>query len=163
MEGADKSGERKKTNAILIMSVIIFAIGFGLGFYIFGYHKQQTKDYKDVLREVITYIGDLENKQKALMEKNKAFEVELDMLKKGATPENAQTVSLQAHVAALERENGMLRSSMSQNQALIQENYQLRARIQGLETQVNVPRAVPTMPAPTQPTAAPPVPAPAPR
>lgn len=159
MQGEGKTVEKKKTNAVLILSVIVFIIGFGLGFYIFGYHKQNTKNYKDELREVIAYIGDLENKQKELMEKNQAIAVELDMLKKGATPQSAETASLQARVAALERENGVLRNSLGQNQALIQENYQLRARIQGLEG-AGVPGTAPTAPVPP---AAQPAPAQAPR
>lgn len=159
MQGEGKTVEKKKTNAVLILSVIVFIIGFGLGFYIFGYHKQNTKDYKVELREVIAYIGDLENKQKELMEKNQAIAVELDMLKKGATPQSAETASMQARIAALERENGVLRNSLSQNQALIQENYQLRARIQSLEG-VGVPRTTPAAPLPST---AQPAPAQAPR
>lgn len=148
MEAEPKNNQKYKTNAILIMAVIIFAVGFGLGFYVFGYHKQTSADYKQCLHQVIDYIDAMEKEQKDLSAKIRALEAERDMLKKGAAPGVAQTSSLQARLDSLERENAFLRTSMSQNQALTQENYQLRGRLQSLEAHMNVQGTVPSIPQP---------------
>jgi hypothetical protein len=81
------------------------------------------------------------------------------MFKKGAGPGVAQTSTLQARLDTLERENASLRSNMSQNQALLQENYQLRGRLQSLEGRLNTPGSTPAIPlqqpVPTTPNPAP--------
>ncbi|MEN6474869.1 MAG: hypothetical protein ABFD81_12705 [Syntrophaceae bacterium] len=159
MEEEKKIGQKNKTKAILIMSIIIFAIGFGLGFYVFGYHKKSSTDYKQSLREVIAYIDALEKDRNELSAKLKSLDAQREPLKEGAQSGVPQTVSLQERLEALERENASLRSSMSQNQALLQENYQLRGRLQVLEGQMNPqgggaalqrtqPETPPTTPAP---------------
>jgi cell division protein FtsB len=147
-------GEKKKKgpNAILIMSVIIFVIGFGLGFYIWGYHKQKAQDYREVLQEVSDYLVGLEKKNAQISAKNKSLEDEVSMLTKGGKPAAGQTVDLQAQLASLERENAFLRSTLNQNQALVQENNQLRSKVQALEVQLGAMRSsvnpAPTMPQP---------------
>jgi cell division protein FtsB len=144
--------QKKGPNAILIMSVIIFVIGFGLGFYIWGYHKQKAQDYREVLQEVSDYLVGLEKKNAQISAKNKSLEDEVSMLTKGGKPAAGQTVDLQAQLASLERENAFLRSTLNQNQALIQENNQLRSKVQALEAQLGAMRSsvnpAPNMPQP---------------
>jgi len=139
MEADQKIGQKNATKAILIMSLIIFAIGFGLGFYIFGYHKKSSTDYKQNLQEVIDYIDTLEKERKDLTAKLRSLETQQAPLNESAKVGVTTTTSVQDRVEALERENASLRSSMSQNQALLQENYQLRGRLQALEGRINPP------------------------
>lgn len=133
MEAEQKGGQKNMTKAILIMSVIVFAVGFGMGFYIFGYHKKASADYKQSLREVIGYIDSLEKERKELSERIGSFEAQRDFLKEAGGADASQDVELRQRLEALERENASLRSAMSQNQTLLQENYQLRGRVQALE------------------------------
>ena len=137
MEEEKKIGQKNK--AILIMSIIIFVIGFGLGFYIFGYHKKSSTDYKQNLREVIEYIDTLEKERKDLYAKLRTLETQRDPLQEGVKAGATPTINVQERLDTLERENASLRSSMSQNQALLQENYQLRGRLQALEGRTNSP------------------------
>ncbi len=137
METEHTVGQKSMTKAILIMSIIIFIVGFGLGFYIFGYHKKASTDYKQSLREVIDYIDSLEKERNALSDRLKAFETQREPAKLGAGAAESQTAAVQQRLEALERENASLRSSMIQNQTLLQENYQLRSRVQALEGGMN--------------------------
>jgi septal ring factor EnvC (AmiA/AmiB activator) len=126
-------GRNSKTKAILIMSIIIFAVGFGLGFYVFGYHKQSSTDYKENLREVISYIDSLEKERKELSDKLKSLEALREPVKPGVQTGDTQPPSQQGRLEALERENASLRSNLNQNQVLLQENYELRVRVKDLE------------------------------
>jgi len=154
MEAEQKNGNKNRTKAVLIISVMVFAIGFGLGFYIFGYHKRSSTDYKQSLREVIEYIDTLEKERNDLAARLKSLETRQGPLPGGAPVDAAPTTSLQERVDALERENASLRSSMTQNQALLQENYQLRGRLQALEERMGPPAGSSALqqgqPAPTQ-------------
>jgi len=141
MEAEQKIGQKNKTKVILIMSVIIFAIGFGLGFYIFGYHKKASTDYKQSLREVIEYIDTLEKERKDLNARLRSLETQKAPLNEGAEVGVTPTTSMQDRLETLERENASLRSSISQNQSLLQENYQLRGRLQALEGGMQPPAA----------------------
>ena len=153
MEAEHKGGQKNMTRAILMLSVIVFAVGFGMGFYVFGYHKKTSADYKQSLREVIGYIDSLEKERKELSERIGAFEAQRDLLKKGAGDDTIQTVELRQRLETLERENATLRSAMSQNQTLLQENYQLRERVQALEGGMDPHRAAaaPQQPQPAMP------------
>jgi hypothetical protein len=152
-------GETKKTllNPIIIMSVVIFIVGFALGFYIWGYHKSATKDYKEMLRETIGYIDSIERLNADMSKEIDGLKKDNSMLK---SPSNAQLVGLQSKILSLQNENASLRSMAGQSQYLIQENARLNSENQMLRSKLgasSMPNAQPGMPQQGM-SAAPPVP-----
>jgi regulator of replication initiation timing len=128
--------ENKKSglNPIIIMSLIIFVVGVGLGFYIYSYiNKPEKKDFKAMLKEVIAYIDSMETLNKNLSAEVEGLKKDNSMLK---SPSNAQLVALQSRIQGLERENASLRSMAGQTQYLIQENARLNSEIQILRSRL---------------------------
>jgi regulator of replication initiation timing len=125
--------ESKKSllNPIIIMSIIVFIVGFGLGFYIWGYHKSETKDYKEMLRETIGYIDSMERLNADMSKEVDGLKKDNSMLK---SPSNAQLVGLQSKIQSLQNENTSLRSMVGQSQYLIQENARLNSENQMLRS-----------------------------
>jgi regulator of replication initiation timing len=128
-------GENKKFiyNPIVIMSIVVFIVGFGLGFYIWGYHKAKEKDYKDMLKDVISYIDGMERLNADLTKEVEGLKKDNSMLK---SPSNAQLVALQSKIQTLQNENTSLRSMAGQSQYLIQENARLNSEIQMLRSKL---------------------------
>ena len=118
------------------MSIIVFVVGFGLGFYIWGYHKSETKDYKERLREVISYIDSMERLNADMSKEVDGLKKDNSMLK---SPSNAQVVGLQSKILSLQNENASLRSMVGQSQYLIQENARLNSEIQMLRSRQGTP------------------------
>jgi uncharacterized protein HemX len=141
-------GESKKLlfNPIIIMSIIIFIVGFGLGFYIWGYHKAEKKDYKEMLRDAISYIDSMERLNTDMSKEVDGLKKDNSMLK---SPSNAQIVGLQSKILSLQNENASLRTMAGQSQYLIQENARLNSEIQmlrsrpGATSMPNMQQAVP--------------------
>jgi hypothetical protein len=141
-------GESKKSflNPIIIMSIIIFIVGFGLGFYIWGYHKKETKDYKEMLREVTAYIDSMERLNVDMSKEVEGLKKDNSMLK---SPSNAQLVGLQSKIQSLQNENASLRTMAGQSQFLIQENARLNSENQMLRSKQgasSVPSVQPGVP-----------------
>jgi uncharacterized protein HemX len=128
-------GESKKLlfNPIIIMSIIIFIVGFGLGFYIWGYHKAEKKDYKEMLRDAISYIDSMERLNADMSKEVDGLKKDNSMLK---SPSNAQLVGLQSKIQSLQNENASLRAMVGQSQYLIQENARLNSEIQMLRSRL---------------------------
>jgi len=128
-------GESKKLlfNPIIIMSIIIFIVGFGLGFYIWGYHKAEKKDYKEMLRDAISYIDSMERLNADMSKEVDGLKKDNSMLK---SPSNAQLVGLQSKILSLQNENASLRAMAGQSQYLIQENARLNSEIQMLRSRL---------------------------
>lgn len=128
-------GENKKFiyNPIVIMSIVVFIVGFGLGFYIWGYHKAKEKDYKAMLKDVISYIDGMERLNADLTKEVDGLKKDNSMLK---SPSNAQMVALQSKIQSLQNENTSLRSMAGQGQYLIQENARLNSEIQMLRSRL---------------------------
>ena len=126
-------GENKKSllNPIVIMSIIVFIVGFGLGFYIWGYHKKETKDYKEMLKEVTAYIDSMERLNTDMSKEVDGLKKDNSMLK---SPANAQVVGLQSKILSLQNENASLRTMAGQSQFLIQENARLNSENQMLRS-----------------------------
>jgi flagellar motility protein MotE (MotC chaperone) len=129
----EMKSKKKMVNVILIIAVLTFAVGFGLGYYVFAYQKNDKKDYKQSLREVISYITEIENK-------NTTIEKELAAMRGEVNPNGVQTVGSQERISSLERENSALRTAMSQSQSLMQQNMELRGQIQNLQAQLGASR-----------------------
>ncbi|HEY9160844.1 MAG TPA: hypothetical protein VIS94_07160 [Desulfomonilia bacterium] len=130
-------GENKKFiyNPIVIMSIVVFIVGFGLGFYIWGYHKEKEKDYKAMLKDIISYIDGMERLNADLTKEVEGLKKDNSMLK---SPSNAQLVALQSKIESLQNENTSLRSMAGQSQYLIQENARLNSEIQMLRSRLGV-------------------------
>ncbi len=128
-------GENKKFiyNPIVIMSIVVFIVGFGLGFYIWGYHKAKEKDYKAMLKDVISYVDGMERLNADLTKEVEGLKKDNSMLK---SPSNAQLVALQSKIESLQNENTNLRSMAGQSQNLIQENARLNSEIQILRSRL---------------------------
>ncbi len=128
-------GESKKSlfNPIIVMSIIIFIVGFGLGFYIWGYNKAEKKDYKEMLRDAISYIDSMERLNSDMSKEIDGLKKDNSMLK---SPSNAQLVGLQSKILSLQNENANLRAMAGQSQYLIQENARLNTEIQMLRSRL---------------------------
>jgi cell division protein FtsB len=133
--------EKSHVRALLVILLVLFLFGLFLGYYIWGFQKQRHPDYKDMLQQTITYITTLEEKNQELAKEISGLENEVSSLKKQqGMPENNQITKLNERVAVLEKENVDLKSVLSQNEALSQENQQLRQKVQALVEDMNVSR-----------------------
>jgi len=116
--------DKKNSTAPIILSIIVFVIGLGLGYYLWGIHRQVTTDYKEMLGKTIDYIATIEHKNQKLLKKVDTLENELDMAKKEAkeAPEafDSKLKDLNAKLDALQQENNQLKGRASENQALKQ-------------------------------------------
>jgi cell division protein FtsB len=150
--------EKSHVRALLVILLVLFLFGLFLGYYIWGFQKQKHPDYKDMLQQTITYITTLEEKNQELAKGISSLENEVSSLKKQqGMPENSQITKLNERVAVLEKENVDLKSVLSQNEALSQENQQLRQKVQALVEDMNSSRP------PRSPGGTPPVQAPSPQ
>ena len=147
--------EKSHVRALLVILLVLFLFGLFLGYYIWGFQKQRHPDYKDMLQQTITYITTLEEKNQELAKGISSLENEVSSLKKQqGMPENNQITKLNERVAVLEKENVDLKSVLSQNEALSQENQQLRQKVQALVEDMNSSRP-PRSPGGTPPVQAP--------
>jgi cell division protein FtsB len=133
--------EKSHVRALLVILLVLFLFGLFLGYYIWGFQKQRHPDYKDMLQQTITYITTLEEKNQELAKEISGLENDVSSLKKQqGMPENNQITKLNERVAVLEKENVDLKSVLSQNEALSQENQQLRQKVQALVEDMNSSR-----------------------
>ena len=125
--------ERKKIIAYLIVVIILFGAGFGLGYYLWGVDKEQKPDYKKYLSKTINYIGNLEKNNQGFIRQikvlqSKAAAIEKD-LKDVQSRSDAQSKSLQTKTASLEEEKARLQSLLRENQKLSTEKERLQGKI----------------------------------
>lgn len=133
--------EKSHAKALLVILLVLFLSGLFLGYYLWGYRGQQHPDYKDMLQQTITYITTLEEKNQAQVKEISSFENEVASLKKQQrAPDDSQITRLNERIAVLEKENADLKSAVSQNEALTQENQQLRQKVQTLVEDMNSSR-----------------------
>lgn len=134
--------EKSHIRAIIVILLVVFLAGLFAGFYIWGYRKALQPDYKDMLKQTISYISTLEEKNQGLSSKVGTLENEVASMKKQqGTPDDNQMVRLNERLSVLEKENTDLKASVSQNEALALENQQLRQKVQTLVEQMNSSRA----------------------
>jgi septal ring factor EnvC (AmiA/AmiB activator) len=130
--------EKSHTRAIVVTLLLIFLVGLFAGYYFWGYRKQQHPDYKEMLKQTISYISTLEEKNQELSGKLSTLENDIASLKKQqGVPEESQMARLNERLSVLEKENTDLKVIAGQNEALVQENQQLRQRVQALVEQMN--------------------------
>jgi small-conductance mechanosensitive channel len=130
--------EKSHVRAIVVVLLIIFLGGLFVGYYFWGYRRQQHPDYKDMLKQTISYISTLEEKNQELTGRVSALDNEVASMKKQqGVPEDSQIARLNERLSALEKENTDLKATAGQNEALVQENQQLRQRVQTLVEQMN--------------------------
>lgn len=133
-EGTEKTNVR----AIAVILVVIFLGGLFVGYYFWGYRKQQHPDYKEMLRQTVSYIATLEEKNKELTSKVGALENEVDSLKKQqSAPVDIQVANLRDRLAVMEKENADLKASVAEKEGIVQENQQLRQKVQTLVEELN--------------------------
>jgi flagellar motility protein MotE (MotC chaperone) len=130
--------EKSHVRAIVVTLLVIFLVGLFAGYYFWGYRKQLHPDYKEMLKQTISYISTLEEKNQEFTGKVSALENEVASLKKQqSVPEESQMARLNERLSVLEKENADLKTTAGQNEALVQENQQLRQRVQTLVEQMN--------------------------
>jgi chromosome segregation ATPase len=130
--------EKSHARAIVVTLLVIFLVGLFAGYYFWGYRKQLHPDYKEMLKQTISYISTLEEKNQDLSGKLSTLENDIASLKKQqGVPEESQMARLNERLSVLEKENADLKTTASQNEALVQENQQLRQRVQTLVEQMN--------------------------
>jgi Tfp pilus assembly protein PilN len=133
--------EKKRSMIPLVISVILFVAGVVLGYYIWGFNKEKQVDYKNFLQETINYIATLEHKNKKLLDEVDTLETEMNMLQQKQTTSTVQSTdqidTLSARISALEKENLELKTAISENNRLVQENQELKLRVQELLDEIN--------------------------
>ncbi|HPC46733.1 MAG TPA: hypothetical protein PLW83_01720 [Deltaproteobacteria bacterium] len=135
-----EEGEVKRTNirAVALGVAVVFLVGLALGYYIWGYRASHRLDYKDMLRQTITYISTLEEKNQELIDRVGRLENEAGSLKKQlGEPADAQKALQDSRIADLEKENQELKAQAAQREDLLKENEQLRLRVQSLVEELN--------------------------
>jgi len=138
MEEQGERADRSHAKAIVGVVLVVFLVGVFVGYYIWGYRKQQHPDYKDMLRQTISYISTLEEKNEKMTATIGTLENDVSSLKRQlAAPEGDQQARISERLAALEKENADLQALKAQQEALELENQQLRQRVQTLVEQVN--------------------------
>lgn len=137
--------ERKKITSFLVMVVIFLAGGVGLGYYIWGMEKQKKPDYKKYLEKTINYIAKIENDNQTFIKQTKNFQTDISLLKKkvkkGQDRLEVQSKSLQAKIASIQNEldknKVLLQSALNENEKLVLERDQLKARIAELVSELD--------------------------
>jgi len=121
-------------NPLVILSVVVFIVGFALGFYIWGYHKNEKKDYTAILKDAASYVEGMERLNGSLSKEVEGLKKDNAMLK---SPSNAQVAELQTRVQELSRENASLKTASDQAQYLMQENARLNSELQLLSQRLS--------------------------
>jgi len=133
--------ERKKLITYLIVVIMLFGTGFGLGYYLWGVDREQKPDYKKYLSKTINYIGKLEKNNQDFIKQIKGLQSKVAALKKDLkdvqSRSDAQSKSLQARTASLEKEKARLQSLLGKNQKLSTEKEELQAKIDQLINELN--------------------------
>lgn len=133
--------ERTNVRAVAVILVVIFLVGLFLGYYFWGYRKQQHPDHKEMLRQTISYISTLEKKNEELNARADTLENEVDSLKsQKSAPVETQVADLSERLAVIEKENADLKAAMAEKEGLAQENQQLRLKVQTLVEELNASR-----------------------
>jgi len=125
----------------LVFAVLLFVAGLILGYYFWGLNKEKRVDYKAFLQETINYIATLEHKNKKLIDEVDVLETEISMLQEkqsaGAVQSTDQIDALSQRISVLEKENQQLGTCVSENKELVQENQQLKQKLQTLMGEVS--------------------------
>jgi septal ring factor EnvC (AmiA/AmiB activator) len=138
MEEQGERADRSHVKAVIVVVFLVFLVGVFVGYYIWGYRKQQHPDYKDMLKQTISYISTLEEKNEKMTATIGTLENDVSSLKKQlAAPEGDQQARISERLTALEKENTDLQALKAQQEALELENQQLRQRVQTLVEQLN--------------------------
>lgn len=134
-EGA-MAEEKKRSMIPLVIAVMLFVVGLILGYYIWGANKEKQIDYKKFLTETVNYIATLEHKNQKLLAEVDTLETEVNMLQQkqaaGMEQDSGQMDALSRRITALEKENQELKTAITENDRLAQENRELKERIQDL-------------------------------
>ena len=128
--------ERKKLIAYLIVVIMLFGTGFGLGYYLWGVDREQKPDYKKYLSKTINYIDNLEKNNQGFIKQIKGLQSKVAAIEKDVkdaqSQSDAQSKSLQVKTASLEEEKARLQSLLGENQKLSTEKEQLQGKIDSL-------------------------------
>ena len=128
--------ERKKLIAYLIVVIMLFGTGFGLGYYLWGVDREQKPDYKKYLSKTIDYIANLEKNNQGFIKQIKGLKSKVAAINKDVkdaqSRSDAQSKSLQIRIASLEEEKARLQSLLGENQKLSKEKEQLQTKIDSL-------------------------------
>jgi len=128
--------EKKFSSAPVIFAVIVFAIGLGLGYYLWGIQRQKPTDYKEMLSKTIDYIATIEHKNQTLLKTIDSLENEVDVLKKeskGVPGElESRLEDLKSRVDSLNKENQQLKQKLTKYEnMLMQGGEKESSKVQG--------------------------------
>ena len=128
--------ERKKLISYLIVVIMLFGTGFGLGYYLWGVDREQKPDYKKYLSKTIDYIANLEKNNRGFIKQIKGLKSEVTVINKDVkdaqSRSDAQSKSLQTRIASLEEEKARVQSLVGENQKLSKEKEQLQTKVASL-------------------------------
>ena len=128
--------ERKKLISYLIVVIMLFGTGFGLGYYLWGVDRKQKPDYKEYLSKTIDYIASIEKNNRGFIKQIKGLKSKVTVINKDVkdaqSRSDAQSKSLQTRIASLEKEKARIQSLLGENQKLSKEKGQLQTKIDSL-------------------------------
>lgn len=144
------TNEKKNSMIPLLLVLIVFIVGLGLGYYIWGVKRHKQVDYKEFLKQTIDYIATIEHKNLRLVEQNTALENEMALVKEQQkqTPQDVKgsIEELEATVRTLQQDNANLRMNADRNETLIQMNEQLKKQIEILSLELESLKSTPVIP-----------------
>ncbi len=131
MDQGESEG-KGRLKAVAVIAIVTFLAGGILGYYIWGYRGHHPPDYKEMLRQTISYISALEEKNRELASRVSGLENETASLKKRLGEVPAQGVQDSARTAEREREYAELKAKAQERDELLKENQLLRERVRSL-------------------------------
>ncbi|MEA3222588.1 MAG: hypothetical protein U9P49_05430 [Thermodesulfobacteriota bacterium] len=130
--------KNKSSTAPIILAVVVFIIGLGLGYFLWGVNREKAPDYKNMLKETIDYIATIEHKNRQTIQKVDALENEIAMLQKEKVASEVSEETevkikeMEKEIQVLQEENASLKSSTTTQKEILQQNRMLKATIQQL-------------------------------
>ncbi|MCK9230685.1 MAG: hypothetical protein M0Q23_05135 [Syntrophales bacterium] len=129
--------EKKVIIVHLVLLAVLFVVGVGLGFYIWGVERGEQPDYRPCLTKAAEHITTIEAANRELLKKTEALQKELADLnvtiKKGPDKLNEQITKLESQVASLTRERETAATITNKNKELTEQVNHLTEELRLLE------------------------------
>jgi myosin heavy subunit len=134
MEGAME--EKKGLTGIIVGVAVLFVVGIGIGYFIWGVERQEKPDYTKYLSKTIDHIKSIEKANVALTEKTGALQTNItklqDDLKVDPRKLEKQIDKLNLEVEKLKKENASLVAAIKNSDESLSEMVNMESELQQL-------------------------------
>lgn len=121
--------EKNEIIAYLVLLAVLFVVGVGLGYYIWGMERGEQPDYRTCLSKAAEHLAAIETSNRELHNKTEVLQKEIAALtvriKEGPDKLNEQIRKLESQVASLTREK-------EKTVNVTTENRELKEQVKGL-------------------------------